>query len=104
MSWDVSLEDSRGRSIGDLAVNCTCNLGPMFRAAADTSPSFWNGQRAAEVAEICEQILTAMEADPRRFLKLNPANGWGDYGWAMKFTRLVWRACAARPRAFVRVS
>lgn len=108
MSWDVSLEDSRGRRVGDLAVNCTYNLGPMFRAAAETTPSLWHGRRADEVAQLCEQILTAMEADPRRFLRLNPANGWGDYGWgdygwAMKFSRLVWHACLIKPRAFVRV-
>lgn len=103
MSWDVGLEDSRGRRVGDLDANCTYNLGPMFRAAGETTPSLWNGERAGEVAHLCEQLLTAMEADPRCFLALNPANGWGDYGWAAKFLRLVWRACSAHPRAFVRV-
>jgi|WetSurMetagenome_2_1015567.scaffolds.fasta_scaffold621085_2 hypothetical protein len=48
--------------------------------------------------------LARLRADPERFKKLNPANGWGDYPGLIRFVECYVDACERYPGALVEVS
>lgn len=100
MSWDATLVDDRGHVEGDW--NYTHNCNGMANAAIyddyDESLStaeevlgigrgrprqtWWkelDGMSGPDGAAFLNKIIVALEADPDRFTKMNPDNGWGDY-------------------------
>ena len=48
--------------------------------------------------------LALLCADPDRFLRYNPENGWGSYDGLIKFTRKYMEACLEYPKDTVEVS
>ena len=82
MSWDASLVDDRGQTIGDW--NFTHNTSVMiYSALADGVSSPWwarlSGLSGPEGAEFLHRIIRCLEADPELFRGMNPGNGWGNY-------------------------
>lgn len=85
MSYDLSLTSKPCPTCGCVAVSWssdpTWNLGDMFREAGfePGSDSPLHGKPAKEVLPIAEAALAAMKAEPERFKRHNPENGWGSY-------------------------
>lgn len=107
MSYDVHLEADLGGAepvrVGSLDANYTYNVTPMFAAACGSSPSAWDGKPASDVHVTCCVILAAFNGNPSKYRAMNPSNGWGDFEGARTFIQEIADACAASPRATVRV-
>jgi len=56
---------------------------------------------AGELIEPLRDGIAAMEADPQRFIALNPDNGWGSYDTFLPWLREYLAACVAHPKAKV---
>jgi hypothetical protein len=59
--------------------------------------------KARELIEPLRTGLALMRADPERFRKHNPENGWGDYDGLVAFVADYLAACEEHPDADVRV-
>lgn len=85
MGWDAHLEcQTCGSTLGDW--NYTHNTSRMVyeSGAVDGKPSvsWWaalEGMEGPDGAAFLDGIIRALDADPERFIALNPPNGWGDY-------------------------
>jgi len=89
------------------SANVTHNMVPMAEEAG-LYCFLWrpedNGIKTAEqLVELLEEGIKKMKSDPRRFKKLNPSNGWGDYDMFVKWLENLLVACKANPTASVRV-
>jgi hypothetical protein len=85
--------------------NITHNLAPMAREA-ELYKSLWRPEElghklAGDLIEPLTDGLEKLRADPERFKKLNPENGWGDYEALVTFVELYLAACQANPDAKV---
>lgn len=103
MSLDVSLSAMRQTLVFD--ANITHNLNVMAREAG-IYEALWRPEEisvttAKELAPILERGLLDLKADPERFKKFNPANGWGDYDGLVKFVEKYLAACKENPDATV---
>jgi hypothetical protein len=113
MSYDVWLEADLGSGpigVGSLDANHTCNTGNMIAVASGaaeytegTTPSGWNGKRAAEVAKICWEAIRELRAKPDDYRKYEPENKWGTVETAIEFLEIVLTGCLRAPQATVRV-
>lgn len=88
--------------------NITHNLGAMAREAG-IYEALWrpdeNGvTKASQLIKPLENGIELLESDPKRFLPLNPSNGWGNYEGLVEFVRDYLEACRNNPDANVRVS
>jgi len=98
MSWDAYLEDDRGHIEGEW--NYTHNCNSMANAVLDVDYEqrsvpeevfkfkdkehvSWyrklDGLSGPEGAKFLDKIIKGLEAEPERFVAMNPPNGWGDY-------------------------
>lgn len=64
--------------------NLTYNLSPMLWAAGMPLWQELIGMRAKDAGKIWREVHRTLDADPIRFSKLNPANGWGTYEQAVR--------------------
>ena len=85
--------------------NVTHNLVPMAKEA-DLYAILWRGggKRAEEIVPTLQRGLERLRAEPERFRKLNPPNGWGSYEVFLAFVEEVLEACQRWPEAVVKVS
>ena len=106
MSWDAYLYDDRGHLDGEWGYTHNCNgmANTALRESGYDVPwdetscqrfrdgrwftepyghqSWWkvlNGMDGPRGAELLGRIIRGLEADPERFIAMNPPNGWGDY-------------------------
>jgi hypothetical protein len=106
MSLDVHLEVP---SVEDVYWrNITHNLGRMA-AECGIYEALWEPERigivsAQQLVPYLEKGLAALEADPERYKKFNPANGWGNFENLVDFVRTYLAACREHPQATVRAS
>jgi hypothetical protein len=94
MSYDVSVKYPAVTSEG---FNYTYNCSPMFY---DVMPEGINGLQGLTAQEAIERITDALrklEADPKKYKAMNPANGWGSYEGAMMFLQDIRSACMRHP-------
>lgn len=111
MSWDLD--------IGDWEGNYTHNTNHMIRSASvpewvveDVSVAeevlfrkpvgglCWgdfDGKPGKHVSVFCAEILTELEANPEKYIAMNPPNGWGSYDTLIDFIRGVKAACDRFP-------
>ena len=87
------------------SANITHNLGGMAREAGEYA-AMWrpdeNGMRtASDLIAPLEAGLAALEADPDRFMAMNPENGWGSYDGLVRFVRRYLEACRENPECTV---
>lgn len=106
MSLDISLTVERPTDV--YSGNITHNLNGMAEEAGIYS-HLWRPEEigvthAAQLIKPLKAGLKALEADPARFKKLNPPNGWGTYETLVKFVRNYLDACVENPDAEIRVS
>lgn len=105
MSLDVYLlEDSERvyernitHNVNKIAIEAGC-YEPLWR------PDEIGLSTAGELIEPLEKGLEALLADPARFERLNPSNGWGSYGGLLAFVACYLQACRKHPGALVEVS
>jgi hypothetical protein len=88
--------------------NITHNLGAMAQEAGIYKP-IWHPEevgitRAKQLIEHLEFGLTLLRADPERFEKFEPSNGWGTYKGLLRFVAQYLEACKENPDAEVEVS
>lgn len=112
MSLDVYLTANKceycGRSDEPFRASITHNLTDMADAAGIYG-AVWrpdeNGiTKAKQLIEPLKKAIAEMKADPERFKKLNPANGWGTYSIFLPWLERYLEACLAEPEANIMVS
>lgn len=106
MSLDVYLTAIRPTTVYDR--NITHNLNRMAEEAGIYKP-LWRPDEIeiTHAKQLIEPLRTGLErlkADPDRFRKLNPANGWGSYEGLVEFVEEYLHACEEHPDAEVSVS
>lgn len=117
MSADIWLEDERGnrlefgedehipmRAPGKVfgnAFNLTYNLTPMLLEAGMYPWKQMVGMAAADAGVIWNRVVIELLADPDKYRAMNPANGWGSRGDAIKVLSALVTACKANPDAIV---
>jgi len=103
---DVSEEKYESNKI--YAANITHNLNTMA-AAAGLYEALWrpdenNWMKASDLIEVLEAGLEKLKAEPEKFKKYEPDNGWGTYDGLVEFTEKYLAACKANPETRVEVS
>lgn len=88
--------------------NLTHNLVPMAKEAGIYellwSPGEIGISKASQLIEPIRKAISDMEADPERFRKHNPPNGWGTYDDFLSFLGELEADCGDWPDAQVIVS
>ena len=106
MSLDVTLIDIRPVSIYER--NITHNLNRMAMEAGIYyhlwRPEEMGITKAGELIEPLSEALSDMIANPAKFEKYNPENGWGRYEDLLDFIADYLVACKATPNATIEVS
>ena len=88
--------------------NITHNLGGMAQEAG-IYRHLWHPEdllinTAGELIGPLNAGLVLLRAEPERFKKLNPDNGWGSYEGFITFVEEYLRACEEYPNAKISVS
>lgn len=88
--------------------NYTHNLGAMAKETGLYMP-LWRPEeigitKAAQLIAPLRKGLAVLRDDPRRFEKMNPANGWGSFRTFVPWVERYLAACEAYPDADVSVS
>lgn len=110
MSLDVYLRfdiDTGGaeHTVSVFDANYTHNCGLMAKEAG-VYDVVWRPEEngvtcAADLIAPLRQGIAAMEDDPKRFIALNPSNGWGSYETFLPWLREYLQACVKFPKAAV---
>lgn len=85
------------RETNVFTANITHNLNKMAEEAG-IYKALWRPDEigistAKELIPILEKGLADLKADPERFKKFNPPNGWGDYDGLVRFVEQYLTAC-----------
>jgi len=80
--------------------NLTANLTPMLREAGIyLGDERWKEHPGIDMLPTLQRAIDQMLDDPERFKAMNPANGWGDYGGAIKTLTTLRDSIARNPDA-----
>lgn len=108
MSLDVWLTDKSGDVLWDH--NITHNLNTMA-GEAKVYKHIWRPEevrpkikKAGDLIEPLTKALADMEANPLRFMKWAPPNGWGTFATLKGFIESYLNACKKWPDAEIYVS
>lgn len=90
------------------SANITHNLNKMAEEAG-IYKHLWRPEeieitRAGQLLEPLREGLDRLKADPERFKKFNPPNGWGSYEGLTQFVESYLEACKENPEALVSAS
>jgi hypothetical protein len=106
MSLDVYLEKFQRCTI--YSRNMTHNLNKMAEAAGIYQhlwrPDELHIETAGQLIEPLKQGLARLLADPAKYRRFNPKNGWGKYENLVEFVQDYLAACKSDPNALVTVS
>ena len=113
MSLDVDLMVTQPVSV--FSQNITHNLGAMAREVVLSNDLtlyqvLWRPDEmvgldtADDIAELLDEGWNILLADPEKFKKFNPENGWGDYEGLCNFVYNYRNACWENPGALLSVS
>jgi len=106
MSLDVNLFAVRTTSVFEY--NITHNLNTMAEEAG-IYKELWRPEelqitKAEQLIKPLTDGLALLIAEPERFKKLNPENGWGDYEGLVTFVSKYLEACNDYPDAEIEAS
>lgn len=97
MSWDASLNvtvDGNEFCVPGADWNHTHNCNRMIYAimddlGIDTKESWWKQihERPAADCRFLSDVIARLEADPARFIAMNPSNEWGSYDTLLRVLR-----------------
>ncbi len=87
--------------------NITHNLGEMAEAAG-IYKHLWHPEEidiwdAEDLIKPLEEGLARLKANPEKYKKYNPPNGWGDYESLVEFVGIYLKHCRLFPDAKVEV-
>lgn len=104
----VTLDDHESSDDEVFSANYTHNCGNMAESAG-IYRHVWKPEeigitKAKQLILALREGIAIMEADPERFKKLNPPNGWGSYETFVPWLKKYLSACEQYPEADVRVS
>ena len=113
MSLDVDLMVTQPVSVFD--ANITHNLGTMAKEVKLSNGMtlydvLWRPDEqygllfARDISELLDEGWNILSADPERFIKFNPSNGWGSYDGLCSFVYKYRNACWEHPDAELRIS
>jgi hypothetical protein len=106
MSLDVYLLRTQPTRI--YQANITHNLNVMAKEAGAYEvlwrPEELGMTKAGELVPMLRAALERLVADPERYRKYNPENGWGSYDGLVKFIYEYLCACETHPDADIEVS
>ena len=106
MSLDVYLLRTQPTRI--YQANITHNLNVMAKEAGAYEvlwrPEELGMTKAGELVPMLRAALERLVADPERYRKYNPENGWGSYETLVRFVEGYLWACQENPDADVEVS
>jgi hypothetical protein len=112
MSLDVDLMATKPCSV--YSANITHNLGKMADAVVLSNgktlyqvlwrPDEHGWKTAEDIVEMLDEGWNILLADPEKFKKFNPENGWGDYDGLVHFVYQYRNACWDTPDAELSVS
>jgi hypothetical protein len=96
------------REIEIFSLNITHNLNSMA-SEAGIYKHLWRPEeigitKAGQLIQPLTDALALLLAEPQRFEKFNPANGWGSYDGLVNFLRSYLAACSENPDASISVS
>ena len=101
MSLDITLKAMRFTEVFD--ANITHNLGEMATEAGIYfhlwRPDEIGIKKAIDLIQPLEKGLALMKAEPERFKKFNPSNGWGSYDRFIPWVERYIAACKKNPDA-----
>lgn len=88
--------------------NITHNVNKMAEAAG-IYKELWRPEEigvetAGQLIEPLTAGLARLKADPAKFIKHNPSNGWGTYDGFVPWVEAYLEACKQHPNAIVRAS
>lgn len=107
---DAKIRERKYTTCEVFTANITHNLADM---AMQVGPRFYQAlwrpeEMQAEIAMDLIETINAgiqwMEANPERYKKFNPANGWGDFDQLLAFAKEYEEACRKYPTARIEVS
>lgn len=105
MSLDIYLEKSVVTPV--VECNITHNIVPMAKEAG-LYYVLWRAdelyETAADMVDPLVVGIAKLRADPDRFRKMNPENGWGDYDGLLRVAEKVLDGCREYPDAKPRCS
>lgn len=105
LQGEVNLGGSKPYVVSVFEANITHNLVPMWKLAGCYDALYKrDGATAWTIVEPLKAAIHAMNQNPEKFWKLEPANKWGSYGGARNFLSEVLAACEQYPLAKIRVS
>lgn len=107
MSFDVYLEIDTGgeytATVADVG-NITYNVNPMFHEALGYGLRQTDGRNAGELLPELRKGIADMQDRPAVCTAMNPENGWGNAQVTLEYLQGFAAACAAHPKATVRVT
>lgn len=87
------------------SINVTYNLGPMLRAAGFPIWERLRGAPASETASMLAGVAERLRANKDQLVaEHSPANGWGDWKWAVEFVDEFHALCVRHPKCTVGAS
>lgn len=102
MGWDIEIRENTCETCGLShevgGWQLTYNLSEMVRSAGAYKIFANHSTTGPEGLEILERAVLALESDPDRFRKMNPANGWGSYDGLLKVFREMVREMKDGPQ------
>jgi hypothetical protein len=104
MSYDFRMiVDAGGETPGIVFddLNYTYNVSPMYYDAFDGNKgvNILQGKTGEECIPWLETAIKKFKADPEKYQKLNPKNGWGDYSGALRVLEELLMWCQEAPKA-----
>jgi hypothetical protein len=107
VKYEEDKDNEHHDEIEVFTANITHNLGKMANEAgiyiALWRPEEKEVERASELIRPLSVGLDKLRSNPKRFKRLNPPNGWGDYEGLVDFVSRYLKACIKFPDAKVSV-
>lgn len=104
MSWWVGMEVNVGAEQNvclGYERNVTYNLSPMFYGSINYKEGlkYLDGKYGKDCVPVLKVALGRMIKYKADYIKLNPKNGWGDYGVAVDVIKEMLDWCQKMPKA-----
>ena len=105
MSYDISLVIDTGHEETEVAYvgSYTYNVGDMYREALGFSLGELDGKNACDSLDILDKGIKDMQANPDKYKKMNPENGWGNYEGALEYLLNIRHQCHRYPKCTILV-
>ena len=106
MGLELTLMEKRYVDVAGYGI--THNLTPMVSECGLYKP-LWRPEEipvvyAEDLIPYLQEGIEKLKADPEKYIKFSPPNGWGSYESFLQFVENVYKACTEHPKALVMAS